>query len=74
MVGWTYLASTSMARSDLNLVRGQAYYVTVQARNASGLWSIDSVSTPVLAGETPPTATPTTPSSGFSIFLPTINR
>ena len=88
VVGWTYLANTSMARSDLNLVRGQAYYVTVQARNASGLWSIDSVSTPVLAGETPPTATPTTPttpptatpttpttpSSGFSIFLPTINR
>ena len=64
VVGWTYLASTSMARSDLNLVRGQAYYVTVQARNASGLWSIDSVGTPVLAGET----------SGFRIFLPTINR
>ena len=67
LVGWTYLAATSMVRGDLNLVQGQTYYVTVQARNTSGLWSSDSVSAAVLAGETPTAV-------NFRIFLPAINR
>jgi hypothetical protein len=56
-----------MVRGDLNLVQGQTYYVTVQARNTSGLWSSDSVSAAVLAGETPTAV-------NFRIFLPAINR
>ncbi|MFM7173490.1 MAG: hypothetical protein ACKO4U_10710, partial [Caldilinea sp.] len=67
VVGWSYLAAASIARSDLNLVQGQTYYVTVQARNTSGLWSLDGVSAAVLAGETPTAV-------DFRIFLPTINR
>lgn len=59
VVGWTYLAATSMSRDDLQLREGTTYYVTVQARNSSGLWSADSVSNPVVAGTvTNPTATP----------------
>jgi len=60
VVGWTYLAGTSMARNNLTLQQGRTYYVTVQARNANGLWSADGVSKPVVAGTvTNPTATST---------------
>jgi len=59
VVGWTYLAGTSVSRTDLNLVQGQTYYVTAQARNTSGLWSANGVSSGVVAGQVPPTATPT---------------
>jgi hypothetical protein len=66
VVGWTYLTSTSFARSDLALVQGQTYYVTVQARNNGGLWSADSVSNVVVGGQAP--------TSGPNLFLPIINR
>ncbi len=69
MVGWTYLTATSFTRSDLNLVQGQTYYVTVQARNASGLWSVDAVSSSVTGGQ----STPTT-GSGNTIYLPTVRK
>lgn len=60
IVGWTYLAGTSFTRTDLNLIAGQTYYVTVQARNTSGLWSLDAVSNIVIGGQvTPPPITPT---------------
>ncbi|HRA66224.1 MAG TPA: S8 family serine peptidase, partial [Caldilinea sp.] len=60
VVGWTYLTATSFMRSDLTLVQGQTYYITVQARNTSGLWSVDGVSNVVIGGQVaPPTATPT---------------
>jgi hypothetical protein len=49
VVGWMYLTATSFTRNDLTLVNGQTYYVTVQARNAAGLWSVNGVSGPVLA-------------------------
>ena len=63
VVGWTYLVGTGLSRNDLNLVLGQSYYVTVQARNTSGLWSVNGVSNGVVGGQAPsptPTHTPTT--------------
>jgi hypothetical protein len=65
VVGWTYLTATSFTRNDLQLVAGQRYYVTVQARNTSGLWSVDSVSSTVVAG---------VDSTVRSLFLPTVQR
>ena len=50
VVGWTYLTGTSFTRTDLSLVQGQTYYVTVQARNRSTLWSGSGVSNAVVAG------------------------
>ena len=61
VVGWTYLAGASFIRNDLNLVQGQSYYITVQARNTSGLWSVNGVSNGVIGGET-------------RVYLPTISR
>jgi hypothetical protein len=71
VVGWTYLAGTSFARSDLNLVQGQSYYVTVQARNTSELWSVDGVSNVVIGGQAPATETPTTPPTATPTVSPT---
>lgn len=75
VVGWTYLAGTSFTRSDLNLVQGQSYYVTVQARNTSELWSVDGVSNVVIGGQVvaPPTATPA-PGGSTNIYLPSVQR
>lgn len=56
-----YLAGASVSRSDLNLVQGQSYYVTVQARNTSGLWSVNGVSNRVIGGES-------------RVYLPAISR
>lgn len=52
VVDWIYVGrnTTSVTRYGLLLVAGQAYYVTVAARNAQGLWSQNGVSNPVLAG------------------------
>jgi hypothetical protein len=75
VVGWTYLAGTNFTRTDLNLTQGQRYYVTVQARNTSGLWSVDGVSNVVIGGQvvTPPTPTP--PLGGASnLYLPAVQR
>ena len=56
VVNWTTIdapasrSATSefaIVRSGLNLVRGQVYYVSAQARNASGLWSGTGISNPV---------------------------
>lgn len=63
VVGWTYLAANSMQRTDLHLVSGQTYYVTVRARNATGLWSEDGVSNPVVALNLP-----------MKVFLPNAKR
>lgn len=56
VVGWTYTTATSVTHTGLNLTSGQTYYVTVQARNAAGLWSVNGVSNAVVAG-TPTTRT-----------------
>ncbi len=61
VVGWTYVAGTSFERNDLNLVKGRTYYVTVQARNTSGLWSIDSAASSVVIGQS-------------NLYLPSIRR
>ena len=56
MVNWTTIDALnsngifSITRGGLNLIRGQAYYIVVGARNAGGLWSADGVSGVVLAG------------------------
>ncbi len=68
VVNWTTIAAPSarseaseftLVRSGLNLVRGQTYYVSAQARNAGGLWSEAGVSNPVTGGAVTvlPTAT-----------------
>lgn len=72
VVGWTYLAGTSMARNDLQLQSGRSYYVTVQARNSNGLWSADGVSRSVIGGTvTNPTATSTPPTTPSDTPTPT---
>lgn len=81
VVGWTYLTAHSMTRSDLTLAQGQPYYVSVQARNQFGLWSITGISNQVIGGvitvfPTPATATPggptATPAAGTPTPTPTI--
>jgi hypothetical protein len=70
----------TVVRSGLNLVRGQTYYVSAQARNAGGLWSTAGVSNPAVGGVVTilPTATPVPTPSGsgtpgpasFVVFVP----
>jgi N-acetylneuraminic acid mutarotase len=52
VLDWTYVSSevTSMTHTGLVLIVGQAYYVTVGARNQENLWSEDGVSNAVIAG------------------------
>jgi hypothetical protein len=39
IVNWTVTSDDSLTRSGLGLVEGQRYWLSVQARNAGGLWS-----------------------------------
>ena len=39
IVDWTFIDAASFSRTDLSLLEGQVYYVSVRARNAGGLWS-----------------------------------
>ena len=71
VVGWTYLAGTSVTRNDLNLVQGQTYYVTVQVRNTSGLWSVNGVSSGVVGGQTPVATATATLVPGAPTLTPT---
>jgi subtilisin family serine protease len=64
VVGWTYLTGTSFTRGDLALKSGQSYYVTVGARNTSGLWSIDAVSNVVIGGQR----------TASKLYLPSVRR
>ncbi|RPJ02889.1 MAG: hypothetical protein EHM39_00840, partial [Chloroflexi bacterium] len=50
VVNWTKVTGTTITRTGLSLIEGQSYYVTVQARNAGGLWSPSAVSPAVVAG------------------------
>ena len=59
VVNWTTIdapasrSATSefaIVRTGLNLVRGQNYYVSAQARNAGGLWSEEGLSNQVVGG------------------------
>ncbi len=50
VVNWTTTTVTSTLRTNLNLLAGQTYYVSAQARNAGGLWSPVGVSSGVVAG------------------------
>jgi hypothetical protein len=49
VVNWTFTSDMEMTRSDLALLSGHTYYVSVKARNEGGLWS-NSVSVGVEAG------------------------
>jgi len=40
IVNWTDTTKTNMIREHLGLTEGEQYWVSVQARNAGGLWSI----------------------------------
>ena len=66
MLGWTYLTATSVTRSDLKLVRGKIYYVTVQARGTNGLWGTNNLSASFVAGQSQ-SGTP-------SLFMPCLVR
>ena len=70
VVNWTTIVAPSsrsssnefsIVRTGLNLMRGQTYYVSAQARNAGGLWSDPGQSNQVVGGVVTvlPTATPT---------------
>jgi hypothetical protein len=50
VVNWTDTTASSMARTDLNLIAGQTYYIAVKARNAGGLWCEAAIPPGVLAG------------------------
>jgi hypothetical protein len=39
IINWTSISTTQMTRSGLGLAAGKPYWVSVQARNAGGLWS-----------------------------------
>ena len=54
VVNWTNVGVTEVVRSELNLLAGQTYYVSVKARNEGGLWSEPGVSNGVVAGVAPP--------------------
>ncbi len=49
VTSWKTTSGTSMSQSNLGLINGQTYYVSVQARNDGGLWS-DYGSSAVTAG------------------------
>ncbi len=51
VVGWTYTTATSIIRNGLSLTNGGVYYVTVQARNSAGLWSVSAVSSAVISAK-----------------------
>jgi subtilisin family serine protease/N-acetylneuraminic acid mutarotase len=84
VAGWTDLTNSEITRGGLNLLAGQTYYVSVKARNGSGLWSQAGVSNGVTNGNVPvPGLTRLSPTSvmvgdaGFTLtltgthFLPT---
>jgi subtilisin family serine protease len=50
VVNWTSIAVTSVVRSGLNLLDGQTYYLSAQARNEGGLWSESGTSGVVAIG------------------------
>jgi subtilisin family serine protease len=52
IVDWTYVPATTLAvtRTNLKLVAGQVYYVSVGARNVGGLWSLSGVGNGIKAG------------------------
>ena len=49
VVNWTDTTATAVSLSGLGLIPGQQYYLTLQARNAGGLWSASTIS-PFVAG------------------------
>ena len=47
---WITTTLTSVTRSNLNLLPGQTYYLSVRARNTGGIWSDPGASNGVVAG------------------------
>jgi len=50
VVNWTTLVASEVTRTGLSLTPGQAYYFTIAARNAGGLWSESGFSNRIVAG------------------------
>jgi len=50
VTNWVTTTLTTVNRDNLNLLDGQTYYVSVQARNTGGIWSEAGVSNLVVAG------------------------
>lgn len=81
VVEWTPVTGALAAASDtaiqitrngLTLIPGQAYFVQVQAQNATGLWSQAGVSNPIVAGggiQPPPL-----PDIDQKLYLPAVLR
>ncbi len=65
---WITTAATSITRANLNLLPGQAYYFSVEARNTGGIWSDIGSSNSVVAGTggCPQVNFSATPTSGMS--------
>jgi hypothetical protein len=66
VLGWTYLAATSVTRAGLKLVDGKTYFVTVQARGTNGLWSNNAFSASFVAGQAE--------SGSRSLYMPNLSR
>ncbi len=49
VINWTFTTLTAITRTNLSLLPGQTYYVSVKARNEGGIWS-EAGSAGVVAG------------------------
>ncbi|MBU1487141.1 PorV/PorQ family protein [bacterium] len=54
VITWKSTTETKITESDLNLINGQTYYLTVQAKNKAGLWSRPESSDGIMVETTPP--------------------
>lgn len=64
VMNWTNTTETTFSRTDMNLIAEQEYFLSVKARNTSGLWSSIALPQGVFAGSG-------TCSSAY-VYLPTI--
>jgi subtilisin family serine protease len=53
IVSWTHTSSAELVRTGLGLVAGRQYWLSLQARNAAGLWSAPATAG-FVAGAEPP--------------------
>lgn len=56
VVNWKPTTKMEITESDLDLVDGKTYYLTVKAKNRAGLWSESKSSDGIIVDTTPPTA------------------
>lgn len=69
VVNWTITTTTAITRTNLTLLAGQTYYISIKACNEGGLWSEKGVSGGVVAGSAGCTQLPS-----FPLYLPLVLR